>query len=151
MNNHIKFDKNETELKMGNLTYSSRVKNEKPCEIKKETFFLTFISSKGNFFNISVLSQCIVYWINFQRIHIFTYQKNITFYNFACFEICLFWSLQFVFKKNKTPLTSKVKVEVVLEQKQKWYWRTKKYLSLHRFNILRLTTFFFVVVLVLFV
>ena len=31
--------------------------------------------SKGNFFKTCVLSQCIVYWIHFQNIHTFTYQK----------------------------------------------------------------------------
>ena len=38
-------------------------------ESKKREFFVTFILSEGNFFNICVLSQCIVYWINFQYIH----------------------------------------------------------------------------------
>ena len=44
-------------------------------ERKKEGLFLPFILSQGNFFNIVVLSQCIVYWIYFQNIHTFTYQK----------------------------------------------------------------------------
>ena len=44
-------------------------------ERKKRTFFLSFILSKGNFFKICVLSQCILYWIQFQNIHTFTYQK----------------------------------------------------------------------------
>ena len=30
-----------------------------------------------HFFNIWVLSQCIVYWIHFQNIHTFTYQKTL--------------------------------------------------------------------------
>ena len=44
-------------------------------ERKKRAFFVPFILSEGNFFNICVLSQCIVYWIHFQNIHTFTYQK----------------------------------------------------------------------------
>ena len=32
-------------------------------------FSVTFILSKGNLFNIFVLCQCIVYWINFQDIY----------------------------------------------------------------------------------
>ena len=41
------------------------------------TFFVPFILSKGIFFNICVLSQCIVYWIHFQNVHTFTYQKTL--------------------------------------------------------------------------
>ena len=36
---------------------------------KKECIFLTFILSEGNFFNFWILSQCMVYWINFQNIY----------------------------------------------------------------------------------
>ena len=39
------------------------------------SFFVPFILSEGNFFKICVLSQCIVYWRHFQKIHTFTYQK----------------------------------------------------------------------------
>ena len=39
---------------------------------KKRTIFLLFILSEGSFLNICVLSQCILYWIHFQNIHIFT-------------------------------------------------------------------------------
>ena len=44
---------------------------------KKRAFFVPFILSEGNFFNICVLSQCIVYWIHFQNIHTFAYQKTL--------------------------------------------------------------------------
>ena len=44
-------------------------------ERKKRAFFVPFILSEGIFFNICVLSQCIVYWIHFQNIHTFTYPK----------------------------------------------------------------------------
>ena len=35
------------------------------------------ILSEGNFFNIYILSQCTVYWINFQNMYTFTYQKTL--------------------------------------------------------------------------
>ena len=45
---------------------------------KKEGIFCTvdFVRRKL-FFNICVLSQCIVYWTNFQNRHTFTYQKTL--------------------------------------------------------------------------
>ena len=46
-------------------------------ERKKRAFFVPFILSEGNFFNICVLSQCIVYWIHFQNKHTFTCQKKL--------------------------------------------------------------------------
>ena len=49
---------------------------------KQSAFFVPFYLSEGNFFNICVLSQCIVYWIHFQNINTFTYQKNITWFPF---------------------------------------------------------------------
>ena len=91
---------------MKNPTHSSRdmnqlqMKKEKPRE-RKKTFFVTFILSKGNFFNIWVLSQCIVSVLN--KLSEYTYfyiSKNITSYTLI-------------------PSATKVK------QKQKWYWRTK--------------------------
>ena len=42
---------------------------------EKRVFFVPFILSEGNFFNICVLSQCRVYWMRFQNIHTFTYQR----------------------------------------------------------------------------
>ena len=46
-------------------------------ERKKRAFFVPFILCEGKFFKICVLSQCILYWIHFQKIHTFTYQKII--------------------------------------------------------------------------
>ena len=46
-------------------------------ERKKRAFFLPFILSEGNFFNICVLCQCKVYWIHFLNTHTFTYQKTL--------------------------------------------------------------------------
>ena len=51
-----------------------------PSKRKKRAFFVTFISFEGNFFNICVLSQYIVYWIHlYISFHI---SKNITSYTF---------------------------------------------------------------------
>ena len=46
-------------------------------EGKKRAFFATFILSEENFFKICVISQCIEYWMHFQNIHTFTYQKTL--------------------------------------------------------------------------
>ena len=45
------------------------------CE-RKRVHILMFILSEGNFFNMCILSQCIVYWIHFQNTHTSTYQKH---------------------------------------------------------------------------
>ena len=45
---------------------------------KKWAFFVPFILSEGHFFNI-----CVVYWIHFQNIHTFPYQKHY-FVHFCC-------------------------------------------------------------------
>ena len=42
---------------------------------KNNDTFVPFILCEWIFFNIFVLSQCIVYWINFENIDTFTYQK----------------------------------------------------------------------------
>ena len=47
------------------------------CKRKTREFFVPFILSEGNSFNICVLSQCIVYWIRFQNIHTFTHRKTL--------------------------------------------------------------------------
>ena len=44
---------------------------------KKESIFVPFILSERNFFNICVLSRCIVYWIHFQNRHTFTHEKTL--------------------------------------------------------------------------
>ena len=55
---------------------------------KKRAFLIPIILSEVNFFNICVLSQCIVYRIqNAQNIHTFTYQKIY----FTIFFVC-FWN-----------------------------------------------------------
>ena len=94
LNKNINFNRNKTESKMENLAQFWRdapcfsahrrianLKKKKKTVMsyssrkKKKTFFLPFIFSEDSFFKICVLSQCIVYWINFQNIHTFTNQK----------------------------------------------------------------------------
>ena len=53
---------------------------------EKQEHFVTFILAEGNFFNICVLSQCIVYLIIFQKIYTFTYQKLYFIHFFFCFK-----------------------------------------------------------------
>ena len=94
LNKNKSFNKNETESKMENPTHSftetnlyfSAYKNRKlnvklwwvgARERKKRAFFLPCILAEGNLFNICLLSQCIVYWIHFQNMHTFTYQKTL--------------------------------------------------------------------------
>ena len=81
----IKTKRNE-KWKISQALYLSSYKNHKvkvklwwlgARERKKGAFFVPFILSEGNFFNICVLSQCIVYWIHFQNIHNFRYQKTL--------------------------------------------------------------------------
>ena len=88
LNKNINFNKNETESKMKNCTtfcfisYKNRKLKVKlwwvgACERKKGALFMPFILSKGSFFKICVLYQCIVYWIHFQNIHTFTIKKTL--------------------------------------------------------------------------
>ena len=109
LNKNIKFNTNGTKSKTENPTHSFRGTNlvlqlVKESQIKSKTvlswrlwkkkkgIFCTNNFVRRDFFKIYVLSQCLVYWIHFQNIHIFTYQKTsytlyqITSYTFvACF------------------------------------------------------------------
>ena len=94
LNKNINFNKNETESNMENSTHSFRETdlvcfsscNKRKLKVKrwwvgarerkKRASFVPLILPEGNFFNICVLSQCIKYWIYFQNIHTFTYQKT---------------------------------------------------------------------------
>ena len=69
------------------------------CERKKNAFFVTFILFEGNFvfFNVSVLSQWIVYWIKFQSIYLFTYQKALL-HTLLCLFLKIAESLQCILK-----------------------------------------------------
>ena len=103
---NINFQKNETESKMENPTHSFREKNFVlqliyKSQIKsktvmswssrriKEGIFFTVYLSKGNFFKIFDLSQCIVHWIQFPNLHTFTYQKILLHIHFWLFLISL--------------------------------------------------------------
>ena len=74
LNKNMNFNKNQKESKMNNPAHSCREINRAlqlelkvklwwvgSRERKKSAFFVTFISFEGNFFNICVLSQSIVY------------------------------------------------------------------------------------------
>ena len=54
---------------------------------KKEGISCTAHFIRRNFFNICVSSQYIVYWIHFQNIHTFTYQKSLLHAPFCLFLI----------------------------------------------------------------
>ena len=93
LNKNINFNKHETESKWKiphtvferqTLCISS-YKNHKltvklwrvgACERKQTESFVPFILSELNFFNLRVLSQCILYWIHFPSIHTLTYKKH---------------------------------------------------------------------------
>ena len=68
---------------------------------KKRPFFVPFILSEGNSFNIWVLSQCRVYWIHFQKICIFTYQKTLLNTLFSLFLKLYRWMKKFVLHCNR--------------------------------------------------
>ena len=112
LNKNINFNKNETESKMENHTHSFREMNlvfqlQRILKVKlwwlgtpkriKKVFFVPSILSEGIFLNIFVLSQCIVYWIYFQNLHTFTYQKILLHTLF-----CLFLNSSKVFSVSLT-------------------------------------------------
>ena len=66
---------------------------------KKKEGILPFILSKGNIFNICVLSQCIMHWIYFQNIHTFTYQKALL-HTLWLLVFKIVTSLQCIFKRS---------------------------------------------------
>ena len=110
LNKNMNFNKSKTKSKMEYLTQTlewrtlrfSSYKNRElkvklwwveARERKKRAFFVALILSEEIIFNVCVLSQCILYWIelyyivlNFQNIHPFTYQKALLFIHLlACF------------------------------------------------------------------
>ena len=64
--------------------------------LKKEGIFCIAYFVRKKFFNICVLSQCILYWIHFQNMHTFTYQK-ILLNSFFCLFLKSSY-LQFILK-----------------------------------------------------
>ena len=81
---------------------------------KREGIFVPIIFSEGNFFNICVLPQCIVFnWIHFQNVHTFTYQKAFFSYTFLLvFEVVE--SLQCILKDAVRESTSLNKTEALM-------------------------------------
>ena len=106
LNKNINFNKNKTNSKVENLTqsfretnlvvqliYESQIKSKTvmswSSRKKKEDIFCTvYFLRRKYFYNICILSQCIVYLIHFQNIHIFTNQKT-----FLHTLFCLFLKL----------------------------------------------------------
>ena len=89
---------------------------------RKKVYFVPFINSKRNFFNICVLAQCIVYWIHFQNIYIcvyiymyiynFTYQqKKHYFIHFSYLLSKLSKALSVSFNRMKLFFALKVELE----------------------------------------
>ena len=94
------------------LIYKSQIKSKTVISWsswkKKEGFFWSVYFVWRNCFNICVLSQFIVYWIHFQSIHTFTYQKTLLLTLF-----CFFWKSSKAFSVSfKRPIFD-VKVSVV--------------------------------------
>ena len=113
LNKNTNFDKSETESKMENPTHSRRetrlvfqliwelsIKSKTMMSwssLKKKEGILCavyFVRTKF-FWNICVLSQCIVCWIHFHNMHTFTYQKTLPHTRFYLF---LLGSLQCILK-----------------------------------------------------
>ena len=65
----------------------------------KKGIFCNVYFVRRNFFNIYVLSQCIVYWINFQNTYTFTYQKTV-FYTLLLFAFKIVKYLQCILKQT---------------------------------------------------
>ena len=113
---NINFNKNPTESKMENPTQVFRETNlvlqlteESQMKVKllwigarerkERAFFVSFILSEGNFFKICVLYQCIVYWIHFQSIRTFAYQKTLL-YTLLLLVFKIVESLQCILKER---------------------------------------------------
>ena len=94
LNKNINFNKNETDNRKWKITHTvlgrrrlcfSLYKNRKlkvklmiwSSRKKIEGIFCTAYFVWRKFFNLCALSQGIVYWIHFQNIHTFTYQKTL--------------------------------------------------------------------------
>ena len=98
-----------------NLVLKSSYKNHKlklwwvGARERKKSIFCTVYFVRRNFLNICVLSQCTVYWIHFQNIHTFTYQKTL-----------LYTLLLLVFKIVKS-------LQFFLNMKSKWHIRVGKF------------------------
>ena len=139
LNKNINVNKDETELKMENPTHNFKETNLvlqliKESQIKsktvmswslqkiKDVIFGTVYFVWREFCNICILAQCIVYWIRFQNIYTFTYQKTVLDTLFLL-VIKVFESLQFIFNSWLTIanlMSDKIKI-LVLELQPKCF------------------------------
>ena len=102
---NINFDKNETKSIMENSTYSFRETNVwlssyKSRKLKVKLWWIGARERKQIcvfFFKICVFSQCIGYWIHFQKIHYFEEQK-ILLHALLLLDFEIVESLQYVLK-----------------------------------------------------
>ena len=72
---------------------------------KKTGFFVALVLSEGNFFDICILSQCIVYWIHFQNINTFIYQKTLL-HTLCCLFLKSFETFQCILKPDQDSIFS---------------------------------------------
>ena len=87
LDKNINFNKNETESKMGNPTHSFRETNLvlqliENCKLKVKLWWVG--TRERN--SVSLCPKkilCMVYWMHFQNIHTFTYQKALI-YSHSC-------------------------------------------------------------------
>ena len=120
-NKNINFNKNETESKMENPTHSfrdtklvlqliqeSQIKSKSimswSSRRKKEGIFCDVYFAQREFFKNCVLSQYIVYWIHFQNIHTFSYQKTLL-HTLLVLVSKIVKSLQWILKWNRSLLS----------------------------------------------
>ena len=89
-------------------------------ERKNRAFFVPFILSEGNFLNICILSRCIVYWIHFQNIHTFTYQKTLH-HKLLLLVFKIVESLQCILKGKSFPDDRIVDMTISYKNEDPWY------------------------------
>ena len=106
-------------------SYKNRKLKVKPrwfgvCERERRAFFVTFILFEGNLFSISVLSQYIAYWIHFQNIHTFTFQKTLL-HTLLLFVFKIVKSLQYILNTHlwKCPENCVLRSNFELKSKSK--------------------------------
>ena len=71
---------------------------------KRRAFFVTFVLSEGNSFNICVLTQSAVYWMNVWNIYTFTYQKTLL-HTLLLLVFKIIESLQCILKLQKLTIS----------------------------------------------
>ena len=118
LNKNINFHENETESKMENpihsfrethlvlqLTKESQIKSKSvmswSSRKEKQGVFCSVYFAWSNFFNICVLCQCIVYWLNIQNMYSFTSQKTL-FHTLFCLLLKIVESLHSIFKERSS-------------------------------------------------